>query len=346
MKAAVLHRQGEIRCEEIEVPRIAGNEILVRVKATGICGSDIPRVLGTAAHFYPIVLGHEFSGEVVEVGPEVTGVAMGERVAAAPLIPCNRCRDCAKGDYSLCRNYTFIGSRVQGGWAEYVKLPAQNAVKLSNGVSYEQGAFLEPTAVALHGLALMGFTGGSDVGVLGTGTIGLLALQCARALGAKRIFAFDIDHKRLEVAKEYGADFCFSTDSEDFRQRALDLTDGRGLPAVIETGGVEFTEKLSLELAANKGNVMFIGTPSHSITLSPREFEYINRKELTVRGSWMSYSAPFPGGEWELADHYFNRGLVRVDKLIDRISPLSDIEAVFADIATPGRVSGKVLLTP
>jgi L-iditol 2-dehydrogenase len=227
-----------------------------------------------------------------------------------------------------------------------VKLPAQNAVKLSDGVSYYQGAFLEPTTVALHGLALMGFKGGSDVGVLGTGTIGLLALQCARALGARRIFAFDINHKRLEVAKEYGADFCFCTDSEDFRHRVLDLTGGRGLPAVIETGGVEFTEKLSLELAANKGSIMFIGTPSQSITLSQREFEHMNRKELTVRGSWMSYSAPFPGEEWELADHYLDRGLVRVDKLIDRISPLSDIEAVFADIAIPGRVSGKVLLTP
>jgi L-iditol 2-dehydrogenase len=120
VKAAVLHRQGEIRYEEVEIPGIAGNEILVRVKATGICGSDIPRVLGTAAHFYPIVLGHEFSGEVVEVGPDVTSVAVGERVAVAPLVPCNRCRDCAKGDYSVSQLHVhrFTGTGRLGGVCE------------------------------------------------------------------------------------------------------------------------------------------------------------------------------------------------------------------------------------
>ncbi|NLO82373.1 MAG: galactitol-1-phosphate 5-dehydrogenase [Clostridiales bacterium] len=343
MKAAVLHDQRDIRYDEIVVPDIKEDEILVKVKATGICGSDIPRVLGSAAHYYPIVLGHEFSGEVVEVGSQVTNVKAGDRISGAPLIPCHKCIDCTRGHFSQCKHYSFIGSRVDGSWAEYVKMPGINAIKLPEKVSFVQGAFFEPTTVALHGLFVMDFRGGYDTAIVGMGTIGLLTLQCARILGARRIFAFDIDNKRLDIARDYGADVCINTGDDDFREKVNELTRGRGFDMVIETAGVEFTEKLCLEIAANKGNVMFIGTPSRPITLQPREFEHINRKELTVRGSWMSYSAPFPGREWELAGCYFAKGLIRIEELIDRIVPLEDAAEVFKDFEVPGKVKGKIL---
>jgi L-iditol 2-dehydrogenase len=344
LKAAVLYGQKDIRYEEVENPTIEQDEVLVRVKATGVCGSDIPRVLGTAAHYYPIILGHEFSGEVVEVGSQVGDVRVGDRISGAPLIPCHKCEDCLRGHYSQCRYYSFIGSRVSGSWAEYVKMPAVNAVKLPPGLSYIQGAFFEPVAVAIHGLFVMDFKGGYDLAITGMGTIGLLTLQCAKALGAKRIFAFDIDDQRLQAASEYGADVCLNTREQGFKEIAEQATNGKGFEMVIETAGVEFTEKLCLELAANKGSVMYIGTPSKSISLSPREFEHINRKELTVRGSWMSYSAPFPGREWELAGYYFEKGMIRVDKLIDRIIPLKDISQAFDDLTVPGKVKGKILM--
>lgn len=343
MRAAVLHGQKDIRYEETKMPVIGDDEILVKVKATGICGSDIPRILGTAAHYYPIVLGHEFAGEVVEVGKNVQNVAVGDRVAGAPLVPCLQCEDCQQGYYSQCKHYTFIGSRAPGSFAQYVKIPAVNAVKLPQAVSYIQGAFFEPTTVALHGLFVMGFRGGTDVAVVGMGTIGLLTLQCAKILGAKRISVFDIDEERLAVAKAYGADICLNTGDKSFKDIIQKETNGRGFEMVIETAGVEFTEKLSLEIASNKGNVMFIGTPSKTISLTPREFEHINRKELTVRGSWMSYSAPFPGKEWELAGHYFNNDQIKIDGLIDRVVPMKDIAGAFEDIEA-GKVKGKILL--
>ena len=344
MKAAVLHGQKCIRFEEIDRPVIQEDEVLVRVKATGICGSDIPRVLGTGARYYPIVLGHEFSGEVAEVGAKAEGIKIGDRVAGAPLLPCHNCEDCYRGNYSQCKNYSFIGSRVFGSWAEYVKLPARNAVKLPEGVSYVEGAFFEPATVALHGLFVMGFRGGGDTAIVGMGTIGLLTLQWAKILGAGRIFAFDIDEEKLDVAREYGADICLNTMDPGFREMVFKETGGRGIEWILETAGVEFTEKLSLEIAANKGSVMYIGTPSKPITLTPREFEHMNRKELTVRGSWMSYSAPFPGREWELAGRYFEKGQIRIDKLIDRIIPLSEIGKAFEDLEVPGRVKGKIIL--
>ncbi|MGE5607093.1 MAG: galactitol-1-phosphate 5-dehydrogenase [Bacteroidota bacterium] len=345
MKAAVLYGQQDIRYIDVATPQIDEGEILVRVKMSGICGSDFPRVLGTGAHYYPIVLGHEFSGEVAEIGSEVKSIKVGDQIAGAPLVPCLRCVDCQQGYYSQCKNYSFIGSRIPGSWAEYVKIPEINAVKLPDGVTFEQGAFFEPTTVALHGLFVMGFRGGGDVAVIGAGTIGLLALQCARTLGAKRIFAFDIDHHKLRLASEYGADYCINTRDPDFKKLAMELTSGRGFEMVVESAGVEFTEKLSLEIAGNKGNVMFIGTPSKNIFLTPREFEFINRKELTVRGSWMSYSAPFPGKEWELAGYYFQQGKIQCRELIDRIIPLADIDKAFQDLAIPGKVTGKILLS-
>lgn len=343
MKALVLHGQKDLRYEEISRPEIASDEVLVKVKATGICGSDIPRVLGTGAHYYPIVLGHEFAGEVVEVGQEVSRVKVGDRVAGAPLKPCHICDDCIKGNYAQCKNYSFIGSREFGSFADYVKLPEVNAVKLPDTVSYVQGAFLEPITVALHGLFVMDFRGATEVAIVGMGTIGLLALQCAKILGAKTITVFDIDEERLQVAKKLGANYCLSTKDNTFRDQIKEKTNGDGYDMVIETAGVQFTEILSLEIAANKGNVMYIGTPSKPIQLQPKEFEFINRKELTVRGSWMSYSAPYPGKEWLLAADYLGSGDIRIQDLIDRTIPMSDGWSGFEDIEK-GKVKGKIVM--
>lgn len=344
LKAAILYGQEDIRIEEVDIPEIGHDEVLVRVKATGVCGSDIPRVLGTGARYYPIILGHEFSGEVVEVGSSVNNVQPGDKVAGAPLIPCHKCIDCSRGHYSQCKHYSFIGSRTSGSWAEYVKMPAINAVKLPQEVDFIEGAFMEPITVALHGLFVMNFKAGLDVAIVGMGTIGLLTLQCAKALGAKNIYAFDIDDEKLNIAKEYGAYHCINTKEEGFKEKVWEATNGRGFEQVIETAGVEFTEKLSLEIASNKGNVMFIGTPSKPITLEPREFEYINRKELTVRGSWMSYSAPFPGREWELAAYYLKTKQIRVEKLIDRRIGMESIAEAFEDLKVPGKIKGKILM--
>ncbi len=345
MKAAVLKNEREIKYQEFKKPQVKPDEVLIRVRKTGICGSDLPRVLSDAAHFYPLILGHEFSGEVVEVGEKVKQVSPGDRVSGAPLIPCHECVECQQGNFAQCEDYSFIGSRRHGSWAEYVSIPAVNSVVLPEEVSYKQGAFFEPVTVGLHALELMNFRPGREVAVVGVGTIGLLALQLAAIYGARKITAFDVEDSSLEAAKEYGAEVCINTGDSDFRKKVSDVTAGRGFDQVIECAGVEFTEKLSLELAGNKGQVMFIGTPTQKISLTVEEFEHINRKELAVRGSWMSYSAPFPGKEWDLTTQYFKEKRIRVDRLIDHTTSLSDIDSVFRDIEA-GEVGGKVLLEP
>ena len=345
MNAAVLHANEDLRFEEYPTPVPGDGEVLIHVRATGICGSDIPRVLHNGAHSYPIVLGHEFAGDVVEVGANVTSVKAGDRVTAAPLLPCHKCADCQRGDYSQCKQYSFIGSRAQGSFAAYVKAPERNVVKFGDTVSYEQGAFFEPSTVALHGLMRAGYRGGEDVAILGGGTIGLFTAQWARIFGAKRVFVFDIDNDRLALAKRLGADYIVNTLESGFKESVIAQTGGRGFGFVYETAGADATMKLAFELAANKAGVCFIGTPTRDLVLPPKLLENILRKEFTLTGSWMSYSAPFPGREWELTAHCFASGALRFDDgLIFQKLPLADIWEGFELYKTPGIVKGKIML--
>ena len=238
MKAGVVHAKNDIRYEEIEKPQPKKGQVLIKVKYTGICGSDVPRVNGDACHFFPNVLGHEFSGTIEEVGEGVTTLKKGDRVAGVPLVPCMECEDCQKGNYSLCKHYSFIGSREFGSFAEYVTVPEKNAVKFEDEVSFEQGAFFEPATVALHGLNRVDYHAGECVAILGGGTIGLFTAQWAKIFGAKKVVVFDISPERLELAKKLGVDEGINTLDEDFMNQAMAVTDGKGFGYIYETAGV------------------------------------------------------------------------------------------------------------
>ena len=299
MKAGVVHAKNDIRYEEIEKPQPKKGQVLIKVKYTGICGSDVPRVNGDACHFFPNV-------------------------------PCMECEDCQKGNYSLCKHYSFIGSREFGSFAEYVTVPEKNAVKFEDEVSFEQGAFFEPATVALHGLNRVDYHAGECVAILG---------------GGKKVVVFDISPERLELAKKLGVDEGINTLDEDFMNQAMAVTDGKGFGYIYETAGVTTTMKYAFELAANKAGVCFIGTPTRELNFSVKEWENINRKEFTLTGSWMSYSAPFPGKEWILTAHYFKTGQLKFeDSLIFKKIPLSRIDEAFEMYKTPGTVKGKILI--
>lgn len=345
MKAGVVHAKNDIRYEDIEKPKAEPGKVVVKVKYTGICGSDIPRVNGDACHYYPNVLGHEFSGVIDEVGEGVTSVKVGDRVAGMPLVPCMKCPDCQRGDYSLCKHYSFIGSREFGSFAEYVAVPEKNVVKFSDDVSFVQGAFFEPATVALHGLERNDYKGGRTVAILGGGTIGMMTMQWAKIFGAKKTVVFDIVDERLELAARLGADAGINTKEEGFMEKAMELTDGRGFDYVYETAGNTITMKMAFELAANKADVCFIGTPTRELSFTVAEWENMNRKEFKLTGSWMSYSAPFPGHEWDLTAYYFGTGELKFDdSFVYKIQPLSGIAEAFEWFKTPGTVKGKVLI--
>ena len=345
MKAAVLHANEDLRYEDYPMPEIKPGTVKVRVRAAGICGSDIPRVLHNGAHFYPIVLGHEFAGDIVEIGEGVESLKIGDTVSGVPLKPCLVCDNCQKGDYSLCKHYSFIGSREQGSFADYIVLPARNAVKYDPVIPYEQAAMFEPSTVALHGISLLDYKGGGTVAILGGGTIGIFTMLWAKIYGGKKIVVFDIDNDRLDLAARLGADVVINTKDAGFFEAALAETNGKGFDFVLETAGTPITMRMAFELAANKAEVCFIGTPHVDLTFSPKQWENMNRKEFKLTGSWMSYSAPFPGKEWELTAHYFACGQLKFDQgLIFKKYPMKSASEAFMLFKTPEQVKGKIML--
>ncbi len=346
MKAAVVVANEDVQYQEIEEPKVTKGTVKIRVRYSGICGSDIPRVLNHGVHFYPIVLGHEFSGDVVEVGEGVTKVKVGDRVSGAPLLPCMKCDDCQQGNFSLCKHYSFIGSRQQGSNADYVVVPEQNAVPFESSVPYEQGAMFEPATVAIHGVFQNDYHGGEYVAILGGGTVGMFTMQWTKIFGSKKVVVFDISEERLELAKRLGADEVINTRDEGYMEKAMAITGGKGYGFVFETAGQVPTMHMAFELAANKAHVCFIGTPHENLTFTPAQWENMNRKEFKLTGSWMSYGAPYPGREWDLTAHYFATGQLKFDPgFIYKKIPMSQAQEAFQLFKTPGLVKGKILLS-
>ena len=343
MKAAVLESNKNIVYKEIETPAINDDQVRVKVAATGICGSDLPRFFNDGVHFYPLVLGHEFSGCVDEVGKNVTSVKKGDHVVGIPLVPCHECEDCKNGNYSLCKHYSFVGSRQNGSMAEYVTLDEKNVMKIDPNIPYDVAAFFEPSTIALHGIMQANYKDGKNVAVLGGGTIGLFTLQWLKILGAEKVTVSDIDMDHLKLSKEFKADFLLPTCDENFYDKADEITNSRGFDYVFVTTGAVAAMKSAFRLAGNKSTICMIGTPTKDISFTIREWEDINRKELYLTGSWMSYSAPWPGNEWkETAKHFALGDLRIVPEMIFKSFPLKNTLDAFMEYDIPGNVSGKI----
>jgi L-iditol 2-dehydrogenase len=340
MKAVVVHGPGDIRCENLPTPSPGPGEALISMKAAGICSSDVPRAFGDAAYFYPIVMGHELAGKVEEVGTEVNGTHVGERVAVAPLLPCWQCEWCQQGRYSLCDDYNYLGSRTQGGYAEYVSVPVRNLVPLPPEVDYEAGATLEPTAVVLHGLGIAGLTPGDDVAVVGTGTLGLLAIQVAKIVGAGRVFATDLVKARLETAESLGSQAFLAGEAV---ARTAATTQGRGVDLVVETAGTAKAQELCLDLVRKGGRVLFLGTPEGGVKLSRSAMQRLVREELTIYGSWNSYSAPFPGYEWHASLAYMAQGQLKTEPLVTHRFRLQEAKEAFLMMQEGRELFNKVI---
>jgi L-iditol 2-dehydrogenase len=342
----MLHGQRDVRAEEVPTPTPGPGQVLVRVAFTGVCGSDIPRVLSDGAHYYPIILGHEIAGVVSSVGPGVASELVGRRVAVAPLVPCHDCDHCRAGRFAQCPNYSFIGSRQDGGMAEYVVAPAANLAVVADSVPLRDIAFFEPSTVALHGIRQAAMTPGQDVAVLGAGTIGLFTLQWAKILGASRVVAVDINPARLATATALGADAVFDVHEHDAAS-IRSWQGGTGFGHVFETAGQNATMSLAFQLAGVQAGVCFIGNSHADLTFDHRIFELMNRREFHLTGSWMSYSAPFPGDEWRLTADAVADGRLRIlDEMVHGTYALDDVVAAFDLFTRPGAVTGKILFEP
>lgn len=344
MKAAVVHSPGDVRWEEVPDPEVPEGWVRVEVKAVGVCSSDVPRALHGAAYHYPIILGHEIAGVVREVGPGVEEGFVGKRVAVSPLIPCRRCEWCQKGRYSLCDDYDYLGSRRDGGCAETVIAPSANLVPLPTEISFASGALLEPASVALH--AIRGeLMAGDDVVVLGAGPVGLFVVQLARLLGAKRIVAVDLYERRLELAERYGALPVRASHDQEGHAGARLAIGERGADLVVVAAGARRAQVNALSVVRKGGRVVFIGLPKGVVRLPTELFVRMVREELELHGAWNSYSAPYPGIEWEMTSAYMAAGRLQAEPLISVRFPMQEAGSAYRRLeANPDSIV-KVLLS-
>lgn len=345
MKAAVIYKTGDIRYAVAEDPRCGEDDVIVKVTACGICGSDSPRILTNWKYPLPGVPGHEFSGVVVEKGRGARAFAIGDPVVVQPLIPCNQCAYCKSGDYSVCDHSLMIGADLRGGYAEYARVPAANLLK-ADGVAGEEAALIEPCAVALYGVFGIGPKLGDTVAVLGMGTIGQMVLQWLKLFGVGTVVAVDISEKKLAESKALGADICLNARTTDVAEAILAATDGRGVDIALETAGSKITQEQCLLITRKKGKVGYLGIARSDILLREKSFENIFRHELTVKGFWNSYTAPFPGAAWAQSIAHLRRGKIKAGPLVSHRFALEDAADAFAMIREKTEEYNKILLIP
>jgi L-iditol 2-dehydrogenase len=340
MTAAVMYAPGDIRVEQAPMPTPGPEQVLLKVAACGVCGSDIPRMTKNGGYVMPIICGHEFSGFVEVLGEGVTGFEVGDLVSVPPLIPCYSCDFCRKGEFGLCENYDYFGSRSDGAYAQYVVSPVGNLLKMPAGIDPRAAAMLDPAAIALHALWKTGLRAGHRVLVVGAGPIGLFAVQWAKLAGASQIVAIDLSEEKSAMALEAGATHAVQSAEE---AKALG---GRGYDIVLESAGVAVTADMAANLTGPQGHAVFVGIPHAPVTLGKETFNQFMRIEATLHGSWNSFSAPFPGDEWRTAAVKLANGDLKWEFMITHELPLSELPTMMAKLAERTEFSSKVLFVP
>lgn len=358
MKAFVLHDINDFRFETVPTPIPNDDEVLVSVKAAGICGSDIPRVYRTGTYSYPLIPGHEFSGVVTETGAKADGSWIGKRVGIFPLIPCGRCVPCQKGQYEMCRHYSYLGSRRDGGFAEYVAVPAANLVALPDNVAFEEAAMLEPMAVAVH--AMRGMTGSmldksnlakemdDTVAVCGLGTIGLLLIAFLREAGFSNILAIGNKEFQKKAVLNIGLQpdqYCDSK-TQDVPKWIMERTNGTGADLFFECVGKNETVAQAVDCGAPGGRIMLVGNPYSHMTLEKAVYWKILRNQLTITGTWnssFSYHGDLIEDDWSYVVKRLSAKKINPRILISHQFPLEELEQGFHIMRDKKEDYGKII---
>ncbi|MBQ8526937.1 MAG: galactitol-1-phosphate 5-dehydrogenase [Lachnospiraceae bacterium] len=331
MKAYVLHGINQFQMEEKEKPVPKEGEVLVQVMAAGICGSDIPRAYRTGAHVHPIVIGHEFSGKVVEVAAGADASWLHKPVGVFPLIPCRNCGPCMDKQYEMCRHYDYLGSRRDGGFAEYVAVPCECLIELPEGVSYEQAAMLEPMAVAVHAMRRVKATQDDRIVVCGLGTIGLFLAMFLKGAGMQHVYVIGNKEFQKQRVLSLGIpeeDYCDSR-KQDVTAWLEERTGGKGADVFFECVGKNETVLEALDLTAPAGKVMLVGNPHSDMELEKAVYWKILRNQLTVMGTWNSSFTGEAEDDWHYVLDMLAKGEIAPEHMITHRYGLAELEQGF-----------------
>lgn len=339
MKSAVFYGKHDLRVEERALPSVGEQDILIRVMACGICGTDVHIYEGDkgAADCTPnTVLGHEFSGVIEQVGAKVDGLKAGDRVCVDPNDMCGKCDYCREGIGHFCENMIGYGTTTDGGFSQYAVVPAKQAYRLSDGVTFGQGAMAEPLACCLHGIDLCEIRPGAAVAVIGGGMIGQLMLQLAKLYGAHKVILIEPVAGKREMAKTLGADLCIDPMNEDVKAVIAEAGFKR-LDAVIECAGVPSAIEQAIDIAGKRSVVMMFGLTKPDATIALKPFE-IFQKEVVLKASFIN---PYTHNR---AVALINSGRINVDAMVyDTCS----LEALPEILSSPEkRAKGKYMIDP
>ncbi len=327
MRALVLQSDKVLRYREVEMPSSeAPGNLLIRVVASGICGSDIGRGFGGKAYHYPLIMGHEFSG-MVETSIPGSKFREGDRVVVFPLIPCRRCEACQSGDFAQCVDYDYYGSRRDGGFAEYVSVPEANLFHVPDRVDLVHAAMTEPAAVALHGVRQLNHLVGSVAAVFGCGPIGNMVAQWLRIGGCSTVIVVDIDPMKLEIARQMGFTPVNSLETDPV-DAINQITKGRGSHVSVEAVGHPSTFLQAIRSVGRMGQVVFMGNIHGTFQIGETDFSNLLRKEIKIYGTWNSKIAPRGSDDWSTVLNMMDDQL-HVAELISHTPSLSEGVEIF-----------------
>jgi L-iditol 2-dehydrogenase len=344
VKALLLTAPSQLAFVDFPAPVAADDEVLLRIRACGICGSDLHGWDGsTGRRRPPLIMGHEASGEIAAVGPRVERWRVGDRVTFDSTISCGACSYCREGHINLCENRRVVGVapaefRQHGAFAEFLALPPRILYALPDALSFPHAAMVEPVSIAVHAVQRVRLAPTDTVVVIGSGMIGLFVIQALRWAGAKKIIAVDRHDNRLALARELGATDALHSDQCDVAAEVARLTGGRGADHAFEVVGVGATFALAVSTLRRGGSLVLVGNLAPKIDFP---LQLVVNRELTLHGSCAS------SGEYPLCLDLIARGVIRVAPMIAAVAPLADGAAWFQRLSGPGG-SGtmKVILTP
>lgn len=343
MKALVLEEYSRLTYKEMPEPQFRPNDVLVQVKASGICGSDVHGMDGsTGRRIPPLIMGHEAAGIITEVGSDVKKYHPGQRVTFDSTVYCGSCFFCRRGDINLCDHRRVLGVscdeyRQHGTFAEYVAVPQHIIYPLPARINFEQSAIVEPCSVAFHAVAISPLTLNDTAVVVGAGIIGLLVIQILRTSGCGQIIAVDLEPERLKVARQLGADIGLNPAGDDVVAMTKKMTDNRGADVAFDAVGINASLKTSLNSLRKGGALTLIGNLKPEVDLA---LQTVVTKEIYVQGSCASR------GDYPACLDMIARGAINVDSLISATAPLSDGAQWFDRLYQKEMGLIKVILNP
>jgi len=339
MLGAVYRSKGVLEVVETEEPSVRSPEdVMVRVKACGVCGTDLKMLAGEYEGTEPpVILGHEFSGEVAGLGKSVRGLSLGDRVVVDPNLTCGVCFYCRNSQENLCIRMSTAGMNRNGGMAEYCLVDARTVYKIPLTMEFETAAFAEPLACVLNGVARARVKPGESVGVIGMGPIGLLFARALQRAGAANVIGFEVSEKRADRARRLGVSTVVDPSNESWQREVRSLTEGRGLDAAVDTAALPAATKTALESVRRGGRVVIFGIPPHGATLEI-ETELLVKSELELCGSFIDRHT-FPR-----AIELLSSRSVEVGSLLTHLFPLRNAQAAFGVVR--GGTGLKVQIRP